>query len=155
MNLYDLPYVDMTKVAGRGPNPYASALVSGDPNQLMGIMSEEDRAFFKLSEHTIDKLACGDEWTPRDIEKLSEDEVAAITVLGPDTASEKVARYLEFYDEAAGAERAGRAQAQLMYLREKQASAELDKVASAIANHPVFVHGLAKRAQEELARRRG
>jgi len=155
-NIFMAPfaYRDNEKLASAGPNPVAQALISGDPDTIAQMMSEQDHAFFKLSSATMEKMASGVPLTdPEEIDKMAEAEIAALTLLGED-AMFKVAAYLEFYQEVARNEEAGRDFARSLWAHQKTAQAQEEQFVEEVADSPEFVDALAKHAAEELSRRR-
>jgi hypothetical protein len=114
-NLFMLPYMKIVqpeKLASEGgTGPTIEALLSGDPEKLAAIFSDEDLAFLSLSESTVEKLASGEGLTTSD---LTDTEIAALTILG-DTAHLKVAAYGEFLDSVMSYELSARRLAQNVY----------------------------------------
>ncbi len=154
MNLFQLPYrEDLDKSAGSGPDPYAAVLVSGDPEKFASILSDEDRAFLALSPGTVQKLASQQKLSEQDVNQLSDEEIAALGVLGFGEAETKVAAYVEFIDQIASYEMAGRGLARQLYHAEKLAAQKAEKEAETSKQSPAYKAELAKRAGEELARR--
>jgi hypothetical protein len=161
-NLFMIPFVETStseKTAAAGPNEYAQILVSGDPEAIASIMSDEDLAFHKLGEDLMEKLAGGSPLTEHDVDVLDDNEIAALSLLsdgdepGPEVMY-KVAAYLEFYNEVAANERAGRNFARAYVQQQKLAAAQQEEDVHKLANHPRFRQAMAKKA-DTLLRRRG
>lgn len=153
-NLFNVPfaYRDNEKLASAGPHPVAQALISGDANTLQSMMSDEDLAFFKLSASTMEKMASGVPFSPREVDALPDSTVAALTLLGKE-AMFKVAAYLEFYQEVARNEAAGRDMARSLWAHQKTARVKEAQAVEDVADNPEFIAALAKHASAELKRR--
>jgi hypothetical protein len=160
-NLFMIPFVEPSpseKTASGGPDEYAQVLVSGDPESIASIMSDEDLAFHKLGEDLMEKLAGGSPLTEQDVDVLDDTEVAALSLLsdgnepGPEIMY-KVAAYLEFYNELAANERAGRNFARAYVQQQKLASVRQEEDVQKLANHPGFQMAMATKAQQILHHR--
>lgn len=158
-NIFLVPFASLEKTAeeDKGFNKIARALVSGNPDELESHLTEEDFAFFSLGDGLRTKLASGIPLDGEDIEKLSEVQIAALTVLGED-AMLKTAAYMQFFNEAAMAENQGRNIARAIIGQQKLAQqAQLEQAKKAgikLAQDPKFRETLSKRAAAELERRK-
>lgn len=122
--LYELPYRSLQeghdKTASNEPDPVVYALVTGDLEKLAAVMTQEDLAVMQLSNETFDKLASGEVITKADVESMSPEDIAALTLLGDD-AHEKVAATAEFYAAVADHDTTARHLARQCYAAAKLA----------------------------------
>jgi len=157
-NIYLAPFNDFvlekTASAESGISKVARSMVSGDTEEFDSQLSDEDRAFFALSDDTRVKLASGIPLDSDDVNRMPETEIAALTLLGED-AMFKTAAYMEFYNEAAMAEQQGRNLARAAIGQEKLAQASLLVEGEKLASDPRFMRKLGARAAAELKRRQG
>jgi len=153
-NAFMIPFEQHSqeKTASAGPNTYAQIFVSGEPEAILSIMGDEDRAFHSLQDDVIEKLASGSPLSSGDIGQLTDTEIGALSLLGEDVMY-KSAAYLEFYNQMAADERAGRNFARAVRGMQKEAAAAEAATVNKVASNPAFRQGVVEKLAAELARR--